>query len=52
MKKILEFLKRYKLRNYDFILIFLVISLSIVGVVAVSSSDVSLQNKQITGVVL
>ena len=52
MKKILEFLKRYKLRNYDFILIFLVISLSIVGVVAVSSSDVSLQNKQITGIVL
>jgi rod shape determining protein RodA len=52
MKKILEFLKRYKLRNYDFILVFLVVSLSIVGVVAVSSSDVSLQNKQITGIVL
>lgn len=52
MKKILEFLKRYKLRNYDFILIFLVVSLSIVGVVAVSSSDVTLQNKQITGIVL
>ena len=41
----------YKLRNYDFKLILMVLALSIVGVLAVGSAEESLQTKQIFGVV-
>ncbi len=41
----------YKLRNYDFKLILMVLALSIVGVLAVGSAEESLQTKQILGVV-
>lgn len=44
--------KKYKIRNFDFILVILVLALSIVGVVAVSSSDDSLTSKQIIGIAL
>ena len=45
-------LKRYSLKNYDFLLIILTISLSIIGVLAISSADESLRNKQLLGIVL
>ena len=45
-------LKRYSFKNYDFLLIILTISLSIIGVLAISSADESLRNKQLLGIVL
>ncbi len=43
--------RNYKLRNYDFKLIIMVLSLSIIGVFAVGSAEESLQSKQLFGVV-
>lgn len=45
-------LKRYKLRNYDFKLILLVLAISIIGIMAVGSAKESLQSKQIAGVAM
>ncbi len=44
-------LRQYKLRNYDFKLIIFVITLSTIGVLAVGSAQVSLQEKQLFGMV-
>ncbi len=44
-------LKRYRLRNYDFKLIIMILALSIIGIVAIGSAKESLQTKQIFGVV-
>jgi rod shape determining protein RodA len=52
LNSIINKLKTYNYRYYNFILIFFVIALSIVGVIAVSSSDESLRSKQIMGIVL
>lgn len=41
---------RYRLRDYDFKLILLVLAASAVGVLAIGSAKASLQNKQIAGV--
>ncbi|WP_296456826.1 FtsW/RodA/SpoVE family cell cycle protein [uncultured Acetatifactor sp.] len=43
--------KRYRLRDYDFKLVLLILALSAVGVIAVGSAEPSLQNKQLAGVV-
>lgn len=43
-------LKRYRLRNYDFKLIILVLAASVIGILAVGSANASLQPKQIMGV--
>ncbi len=43
--------KSYRLRNYDFKLVILVLAIAIVGIIAVGSAKESLQNKQILGVV-
>ena len=40
-------LKRYKLRNYDFKLVLLVLAISIIGIMAVGSAKESLQERQI-----
>ena len=42
-------LKQYKIRYYDFKLILLVISLAVIGIIAVGSAEPSLQNRQIAG---
>ena len=42
--------KRYRLRDYDFKLVLLILALSAVGVIAVGSAEPSLQNKQLAGV--
>jgi len=44
-------LKQYKLRNYKFILVILVITLNIIGSLLVASARPAYQNKQILGVV-
>lgn len=44
--------KEYKIRNYDFKLIIMVIALSIIGILAIGSAEASLQRKQIMGVIL
>ena len=41
----------YRLRNYDFKLILMVVILSVIGILAVTSAEASLRNKQIFGVV-
>ena len=45
-------LRQYRIRDYDFKLIFLVVALTIIGILAIGSAKESLQNKQITGFVL
>lgn len=42
-------LKQYRIRDYDFKLILLVVSLTIIGIFAVGSADESLQKTQIAG---
>ncbi|MBQ7781282.1 MAG: rod shape-determining protein RodA [Lachnospiraceae bacterium] len=44
--------KHYRLRDYDFKLIFLVLVASAVGILAIGSAKESLQNKQIAGVLV
>ena len=45
-------LRQYKLRDYDFKLVIFVISLSIIGILAVGSAKSDLMNRQLTGVML
>ena len=47
-----KMLKRYKLRNYDFKLVLLVLAISIIGIMAVGSAKESLQERQIAGVAM
>ena len=44
-------LKRYKLKNYNFILVALLITISVIGVLLVGSADRSYQNRQLLGVI-
>lgn len=44
-------LKRYKLRDYNFILVLMLITLSGIGVLLVGSADPSLQKKQFIGMI-
>ena len=45
-------LKQYKLRNYNFRLVFYVIVLTIIGILVIGSARQSVQDKQILGLVL
>lgn len=44
-------LRNLKLKDYDFKLIFLVLALSVMGVIAIASAEPSLRNKQMIGVI-
>ena len=44
--------KSYRLRDFDFKLILMVLGLSVIGCLAIGSAEPSLQSKQITGVVV
>ena len=44
-------LRQYKLRNYNFKLVFFVLAISVIGIIAVGSAQESLQSRQITGFV-
>ena len=48
----MKFLNRYRLRDYNFILVACILALSIIGILAVGSALPSAQPKQIIGVVL
>ncbi|MBR5248810.1 MAG: rod shape-determining protein RodA, partial [Lachnospiraceae bacterium] len=41
--------KNYRLRDFDFKLILMLIGLSVIGCLAIGSAEPSLQNKQIAG---
>ncbi len=43
-------LKRYKIKNYDFKLIFMILALSAIGCFAIGSAEPSLQSRQLLGV--
>ena len=43
--------KQYRIRDYDFKLILLVIALSVIGVIAVGSARESLQSRQMMGMI-
>lgn len=45
-------LKQYKLRNYNFRLVFYVIALTIIGIMVIGSARESVQNKQVLGLFL
>ena len=45
-------LKRYKLKNYNFRLVILLIAISIIGVLLIGSADSADQKKQAIGVVM
>ncbi|MDY3919395.1 MAG: FtsW/RodA/SpoVE family cell cycle protein [Candidatus Limivivens sp.] len=45
-------LRQYKLKDYKFSLVFLVIALSVIGILIIGSAQSSVQNKQILGLVL
>ena len=44
-----KMLKQYKIRHYNFKLMFYVIALAVIGIVAVGSAEPELQNRQIAG---
>ena len=48
----MNFLKKYSLKDYNFILVISVIALSVIGILAVGSALPSAQSKQIIGVIL
>ena len=48
----MNFLKKYQLKNFNFILVIAVLVLSIIGILAVGSASPSSQSKQIIGVIL
>ncbi len=44
--------KKYRVRDYNFLLVIFVVAVSIIGVLAIGSAKESLQNKQMMGVIL
>ena len=44
--------KQYKLKNYKFILVLYVVTLTMIGILLIGSAKPSVQNKQILGLVL
>ncbi len=48
----MEYFKKYKIIDYDFALVLMVISLTIIGIMSISSADPSSKNKQIAGMAL
>ena len=45
-------IKHYRIRDYDFKLIILVVALTVIGILAIGSAKESLQTRQIAGFVL
>lgn len=45
-------LKQYKLRDYNFALVLMVIALSVMGILVIGSAEESVQDKQILGLIL
>lgn len=47
--RLFKYLKNYRLRDYDFRLVFMICAITIIGILAVGSADKSYQPKQILG---
>ena len=45
-------LKQYKIRNYNFRLVFYVVTLTVIGILVIGSAKESVQSKQILGLFL
>ncbi len=45
-------LKRYRIRDYDFKLVIMLIAISVIGILAIGSAEESVQDKQIMGLVM
>ena len=45
-------LKKYRIRNYDFQLVIMILLLTTIGILAVGSAEESLQNKQLVGAIV
>lgn len=45
-------LKRYKIKDYDFVLVIMLIAISIIGILAIGSARESVQDKQILGLIV
>jgi len=45
-------LKRYRIRDYDFKLVIMLVAISVIGILAIGSAQKSVQDKQIMGLVL
>lgn len=43
--------KRYRIRDYDFKLVLMILALSVIGIVAIGSAEESLQTRQLAGVI-
>lgn len=45
-------LKRYRIRDYDFKLVIMLVAISVIGILAIGSAQKSVQDKQIMGLIL
>ena len=45
-------LKRYRIKDYDFKLVIMLIAISVIGIMAVGSAQKSVQDKQIMGLIV
>ncbi len=45
-------LKRYRVRDYDFKLVFMLIAITVIGIMAIGSANAEYQSKQIVGLIL
>ena len=45
-------LKKYRIRDYDFKLVIMLIAISVIGILAIGSAEKSVQDKQIMGLVM
>ena len=52
MKSLIKYLKQYNIRNYKFLLILTVMSLTVIGVFLVGSAEPTLQSRQVMGAIL
>ncbi len=48
----MKLLKKYKITDYDFALVLMVIALTVIGIMAISSADPGSRSKQIAGMVI
>ena len=51
-ESLIEKLKSYRILDYDFKLVIMLISLSVIGIMALGSADPESQDKQIYGLIL
>ena len=45
-------LKRYRIRDYDFKLVLMLIAISVIGILVIGSAEKSVQDKQIMGLII